>query len=103
MAAETWNNNDPSSPSSTTTPRGAVIEDAAYKLTILRSPMRQTDAVLRLHALATLIAAGQAQLPQAVADARDQHHPPTSPASSASPPAPPNVATTKPPGSTPIR
>lgn len=74
MAAETWNNNDPEL-AIVDDDATAVIEDAVYKLSILRSPMGQSDALLRLHALATLIAAAQAQLPQAVADARDQDHP----------------------------
>jgi hypothetical protein len=75
VAAETWNNTDHLELAVVDNDATAIVEDAVRKLGILRSPMGHGDALLRLHALATLIAAAQAQLPDAIADARDQDHP----------------------------
>lgn len=52
-----------------------VIEEAAYQLSICRSPMNYGDGAMRVHVLATLIAQANALLADAVADARDQDHP----------------------------
>ncbi|GAC1547158.1 MAG: hypothetical protein NVS3B12_35220 [Acidimicrobiales bacterium] len=48
-----------------------VVADAVALISVLRSPMGQGHAGLRLHALASLIAQAEALLPDAVADARD--------------------------------
>ena len=78
MAADTSNTTDPrrSHPDHIVVDDDAIqiIEAAVYQLSICRSPMGLGDGVLRLHTLATLIAGAGALLPDAVADARDQHH-----------------------------
>jgi hypothetical protein len=79
MAADTWNTSDPRRPH----PDRVVLDDdtlqvidaAVYQLSIYRSPMNLNDGLLRLHALASLIAQADALLAAAVADARDQDHP----------------------------
>ncbi|MGH7416919.1 MAG: hypothetical protein ACREKB_03995 [Candidatus Rokuibacteriota bacterium] len=52
----------------------AVMDDAVFCLTMLRSPMRHGDALARLHALVSLMAQAEALLPDAVADAWDQDY-----------------------------
>jgi hypothetical protein len=79
MAAETWQMEDPRRPhpdhvvldhDST-----QIVEDALYQLSTYRMPMGHGDGLLRVHALATLIAQANALMADAVADARDQDHP----------------------------
>lgn len=76
MAAETWNMTDPWRPHPDhpvlDEESAAVLEEALHSLTMLRSPTSEGDAGARLHALASLMAQGQAILADAVADARDQ-------------------------------
>lgn len=78
MAADTWAMTDPrrSHPDHILVDDDAsqIIEDTIYQLSIYRSPMALGDGVLRVHALATLIAGAAALLPGAVADARDEGH-----------------------------
>ena len=52
----------------------AVIDEAVFSLTMLRSPMECGDAGARLHALTSLIAQAEAILPDIVADAWDQNY-----------------------------
>ena len=79
MAADTWQMTDPrrAHPGHVVLDDDSthVIEEAAYQLSICRSPMNYGDGALRVHVLATLIAQANALLPDAVADARDQDHP----------------------------
>jgi hypothetical protein len=51
-----------------------ITQEAVHQLIICRSPMSLGDALLRLHALASLKAQADALLEDAVADARDQDH-----------------------------
>lgn len=75
MAADTWHIPDPSR----LHPDRPVIDDdsadavenAIHQLSTNRSPLNETHAGLRLHALASLITQAQALLPAAVADARN--------------------------------
>jgi hypothetical protein len=79
MAAETWQTNDPRRPH----PDQVLLDDdslqiinaAVYQISVGRSPMSLGDGLLRVHALASLIAQADALLADAVADARDQDHP----------------------------
>lgn len=50
----------------------AVLDEAIFSLTIMRSPMAYGDAGAHLHALVSLIAQAQVLLADAVADAWDQ-------------------------------
>jgi len=50
----------------------AVINEAVELLARLRTPYWLGDSGVRLHALVSLIAEAQRQLPQAIRDARDQ-------------------------------
>jgi hypothetical protein len=52
----------------------SVFDEAVEKLTVLRAPMHQGDAVTQLHAMMSLVAEAKARLPRVVADARDQEH-----------------------------
>ena len=52
----------------------AVMDQAVFSLTMLRSPTEHGDAGARLHALTSLIAQAEALLPDAVADAWDQDY-----------------------------
>ena len=75
MTADTWHIPDPSRPH----PDRPIIDDdtadavenAIHHISTNRSPLNETHAGLRLHALASLIAQAQALLPTAVADARN--------------------------------
>ena len=79
MAADTWQMSDPRRPPPDHVVLDhdslQVIEDAVYHLGICRSPMSHGDGLLRLHALASLIAQADALIADAVADAREQDHP----------------------------
>jgi hypothetical protein len=79
MAAETWHMNDPRRPHPERVVLDddsvQVLEDAIYQLGIYRMPMGYRDGLLRVHALATLIAQADTLMADAVADARDQDHP----------------------------
>lgn len=52
----------------------AVLAEAAERLTVFRSPMLEGDRLAHLHALVSLGAQIQAQLPEVVAGAREQGH-----------------------------
>ena len=52
----------------------AVVDEAVFSLTMLRSPMRWGDALAELHATTSLLAELQARLAGIVAAARDQDH-----------------------------
>lgn len=79
MAAETWQMTDPrrSHPDHVVLDDDSahVLEDAVYYLSVYRMPMGYGDGLLRVHALASLIAQADALIADAVADARDQDHP----------------------------
>lgn len=79
MAAETWQMQDPrrSHPDHVVVDHDSaqVLDDAVYYLSIYRMPMGYGDGLLRVHALASLIAQADALMADAVADARDQDHP----------------------------
>lgn len=51
-----------------------VVDDAVRELAVVRSPLASTDALAVLHALVSVQAQIQANLPDAVADALDQEH-----------------------------
>ena len=51
-----------------------VLTYAADQLVMLRSPMWHQDGLAQIHAVVSLMAQAQHQLPRLVADARDQQH-----------------------------
>jgi len=79
MAAETCQTNDPRRrhPERVVLDDDSaqVLDDAVYYLSIYRMPMGYGDGLLRVHALALLIAQANTIMADAVADARDQDHP----------------------------
>jgi hypothetical protein len=76
MATDTWVEIDPrrSHPNHPIVDddSAAVLDEAVYSLTMLRSPMEEGDAGARLHALASLIAQAETSITGAVTAARDQ-------------------------------